>query len=704
MSQFHFPRINFWGGAIINPATGNNSFHQPLVYYDPIQARALLPPRLYVSEKFLPPGKQIADLLKLLPPQTPVMEDEKGSPYIEIASINNLSKFRTWATSPLGTHELDRDFHDLYELLICDKNKKTLRGILPGYWNYFGDMTFQFDSVQVRQIETFDVKKGKQIFDESSNNAPPVFEQIIGAELKMQDQFGKPWGVMIDVCPTMALYSQVFCDFLILEKEGKKLFRGKPCKASLRFLNFNRIVNQKTIEAASGSFFSTIAMEDLEQADQNQIIDFFKDQITGRTPLKGLFVRYNLLEVVENQNPDYDHLNGASNPARATLVGSITPWLEGDMRSITMGRQLVPQNKILPHCWLGPAVCKINFRKRLVSLDLIASIPEIKLDASYEVYELGTLKLKLEYPDGEKREIGKIAIGKDQYNRNSFLTYAGMVDFSIKDKPKLLAKSFRRGRLILEGQSRNKMNGRGTKTVLLSESPYMIASDQAGVYIEAGDDPSEGYRSYSADKEPCRLRIFKKGYPQTRPVSLQVLAYTITNAGMEIQTPDLFSQSNGKLRDNQPLILPATQASNVIFYFTRSISIGLIQNMQFEIVKTGHFINLRVLPKPSYDRYLDYRHPRYTPSIDFEFLYREIFELYELLFPISSVISPFNEQALRKGAFILRKLMHPDNWASSTYMPSSRELSSTQHALFEKWLDQVSASSQRVRSTPRPDP
>jgi len=694
MSQFHFPRINFNGQAYINPSTGNNSFFQPIVFYDPILTKALLPPRLYLLEKHLAPGKKISDLTALIPGGAHINRDESGTDYIEILPVDNLLIFKEWATTPLGDHEIDKNYHPLYGFIRGDKSQKSIMGSCPGYWNYYGDMTFRFQDVLVNSVQVFDRRNGIQIFDIQNGKGSTPFDEIIGAELKMEDYYGKDWGVMIDVCPTMALYSQVFCDFLTLEKDGRKLLRGKPCKASLRFLNFSRIINQFTIEAASGSFFCTIAIDDLDNKDQEPLLHFFTQHLSNSVRLKGLFIRYNLFEVIEDQQPNYQINREKSNPARATVAGSIAPWFEGEMKSITMGRQLVPQTKILPGCHLGSVVCQVNSEKSLVSIDMLGSIPEVRekrstgSNFSYKTYDLGKLRLKLIDEKGRQYIIGEITISDKDYGRGIFLRSGGMIDFSLRDHAEIDPLRLETGRLILEGMSRKSVGDHGFKAVLLSEEPYMIASDQAGLYAEAGDDPEEGYRSYSEKKEPCRLRIFEKGQPLKESIPIQVIEYRINVEGMQIQKIDLFSHDGEGIKDNQLLLLPTNEAKNSIYFFTKALSFRSIENMQQEITRSGAFINFRVLPSPDFGRYLDPSHSEYPATLSFQTLYEEIFQMYDLIYPISSTISPFNEKAFRKAAPILKKLMHPGNWNSSTYMPSSRELSSMQYALFDKWLIQ----------------
>jgi hypothetical protein len=98
-------------------------------------------------------------------------------------------------------------------------------------------------------------------------------------------------------------------------------------------------------------------------------------------------------------------------------------------------------------------------------------------------------------------------------------------------------------------------------------------------------------------------------------------------------------------------------------------------------------VSLRVLPKKDYGKYLDPNHTEYPTPVTFEVLYKELLQTSDLIFPMASLITPFTEAYFRKGGKFIKQRMSPDNWASASYMPSSRDMSEEQWKLFCRWLD-----------------
>ncbi len=68
MSQFDYPRINFFGRATVSPCTAKNVNDTPWIYCDPVQVAAVLPPRVFLrGAAFLPPYT-LQDVEAPLPP------------------------------------------------------------------------------------------------------------------------------------------------------------------------------------------------------------------------------------------------------------------------------------------------------------------------------------------------------------------------------------------------------------------------------------------------------------------------------------------------------------------------------------------------------------------------------------------------------------------------------------------------------------
>lgn len=694
MSQFDFPRFNFSGAAFIDPGTANNNYFSPLVIYDAINCRTYLPPRIYIDKRFFVEQENAEEIILQLRKQHNVLSDDAGKEYIELAAINSKETFLDWCMTPLGSHELDKMFHALYEQLIVPKSQKKLSNECPAYWNFFGKMTFGFNDVAITSVETYDRQKGKILH---KNKASSPFSEILGAEFSMMDRFNLPYGVMIDVCPTMSVYSQTFCDLMTLKTGNQSWFSGKPCKGSLRLMNPFRIVNQHSICGASGTFFSAIAIEDLEDGEQNPFIKLLRTHADSSRNLRGIFIRYNMFEVVEDRNPDYATLGNNSNPARCTITGSLAPWYEGDMKSFTASRQLNGASSFLGHRRMSPLLCSVDESRKLIALDLVGNIPETNkavtnpfedptfYPQTYETYSLGELTLSLQMPNDDEIDVGKFTIDNKQFDRARHLLEGTIFEFSFPAE--LTAEHLEHGLFIIRGLSRKDENDPGEMTILSKESEYVITTDEAGLYANEGDDPAQGYISYGYPKEPCRIRIFSRGKPVKSPVELGILEYKVTDSGETFKPIEL--PGGNALSDNQIIELPIDKPCNAVYIFSAEKGIPRLDNIYRELVKTGYFISLRVLPNKRLEKYFDPNHPEYAEKVSFDLLYKEVFELYDLIYPVSGHISPFDEDSFIKGKPYITRLMDDRNWASPSYMPSTRELSDNQKRLYRKWAQQT---------------
>jgi hypothetical protein len=509
----------------------------------------------------------------------------------------------------------------------------------------------------------------------------------------MNNDRDKSAAVMIDVVPTLAMFSQVFCDVFRLRRSDNVLMKGKPLKASLRFFNPERIVNQTGVEAASGSFFCVIPTDHLEGGEDTEIIRFFKKYGRKDQQVKGVFIRYNLFEVQENQVPDYNILGTGANPAWSTAAGTLSPWYEGELCSVTMGRQLVAENPFLDQKHLAPLVCRVDTLQRLVSLDLLGSIPEQMISeppaTGFETYDLGDLRLQLQVPGKAPADVGTFTINSRYFNREQVLRTGGLIDLTYPENATLNDEAFSNGELVLLGQAKTAGNTLPVETVLMRESAWMIASDQAALYTDEGLPPEKGYRSYGAERQPCIVRVYRRGRPYTGALPMTVRELRISSPGTTATVSNLLETD--AFYDGYNLMLPSDRACNAMYVFFPERATEHPNDLVPVMVRTGFFVNLRVLPRHDYSKYLDPAHPEYPTPVTFDVLYREVLKTYDVVFPVSSIITPFNEAYFIKGKQFLKNRMAPENWASYTYMPSSRDMSEDQWALFCTWAEQNNA-------------
>ncbi|MFT5886328.1 MAG: hypothetical protein ACI9IP_002792 [Arcticibacterium sp.] len=675
MSQFDFPRINFHGKASINPCTANNNLLLPLVTYDPIEAEAILPPRIYLSEDLL----QLNKLGGLPIPETAILQfDKNKSAFIEIDIINSKERYLSWAVTPLGKFNLDKEYHQLYRLVKSRRTNKSILGGVPASWNFYGGMEFAFDNVNVSSIAFFDEELGQRIVTSQDSGLSTDISAILGASLNMNNHKGKNAAVMIDVLPSLAMFSQVFCDSLNLSNGEDILMTGKPSKGSLRFFNPSRVVNKKGVLAASGSFFSIISRENLDHESDNFILNFFENHANSNAKVKGVFIRYNLSEIQENQEIDYEVHGKIGNPAQATIIGSLTPYYEKDMKSIGIGRQLVPEAGQASGINLASFVCRLNEKEKFLSLDILGSIPQEAIGPyEYETLDIGSLAVKLQDSDKNTFNLGEINISPKKLSRQEIFLNGGLIEIPIPDKSNATQNALEKSEIII---CKNDV-------ILMRESPVMIVSDQAGLYANAGEEGNK-FLTNGNVKELCEVRIFKKGKPLVGEIPMTVMELKIDGVGNTANIKPFMI--NETFIDGQVLSLPKEVAANAMYVFYPNSSETIAHNLISEIQRTGFFVSLRVLPHKDFGQYLDPNHADYPQEVTFKVLYKELLETFDLIYPMASVITPFTEDYFIRGARFIKNRMSPENWKNSTYMPSSRDMSQNKWLLFCKWFDSLS--------------
>ena len=124
MSQFDYPRIHFSGKTTIDPATGNNNYHFPLVCYEPDSGTVVLPPRIYITSDIA--SCLVKDLESKM---ISLLKDEDGDLYIPILPISTPELFKEWMITPIGSHTGDSNYHWIYDRISTQKENKKLASI-----------------------------------------------------------------------------------------------------------------------------------------------------------------------------------------------------------------------------------------------------------------------------------------------------------------------------------------------------------------------------------------------------------------------------------------------------------------------------------------------------------------------------------------------------------------------------------------------
>ena len=163
------------------------------------------------------------------------------------------------------------------------------------------------------------------------------------------------------------------------------------------------------------------------------------------------------------------------------------------------------------------------------------------------------------------------------------------------------------------------------------------------------------------------------------------MALSIVKSGATGSITELFRTNF--FCDGQSVVLPTDQAANVMYVFYPGSMTVIAETMLEDLIRTGSFVSLRILPNPDYGKYLNPTHPNYTTPLPFRIVYEELLQPYDLVFPQAAKITPFTEDYLSRGLGFISQRMAPTNWASASYMPSSRDMSAARWALFCKWAD-----------------
>jgi hypothetical protein len=718
MSHFDFPRINFHGKAILNTATANNGRLKPVIHiFNQDKSKVYMPPRVYLP----PPDQGNCDCP--LPAGATIKKDKKGNSYVAIFPIND-DNYQEWATTPLGSYAADASFSDFYKCIgNCWKN--PVIGLLPGYWNYYGDLSMSLQDVLVAGI-TLPDNNNKPITYSASNSleCPASLLPLLDAELSFNSDFFTPesrtTACMSDVDSMGQMCTQIFCSRVGLYKRDGNVtfFRGTPVKSTARWMNLSRVVNWSdpslTPMGGSASFYSMI------QLSEGNMIAQLLAPYTG-AKVTALFMKILVHEVYEVRNPDYGKISSPMltgvanqqvavpmNPAIVSISGSITPWFEGDMKTTSICRVLTtPTMKfsidtskmhaptpvgggdqplsIPKSVFLGTALLKINDKKKLITLDLsnmcneygtgfgnmppFAGRGDVPPFVSFSNYDYGNISLMYQPDSGA----GSLLVGtityEDDYNMSRFLESGGMVDLPASQM------DYSDGYFYLEID--------GIKA--LAENSVFITTDQQGIYAE---QRGEEYMSDGLPKGPLVLRVFNRGAPVSR-----TKPQMITLQNISLTTGSLQNANKVTVYDSMWFILPTDKDGCFTYSFVADPSqlYPLPNANDLDTVTyfamQSYLVVLRVLSaEKKLLRYLDGKLP-----ITWDVVFKQVLQLYKTIYPVMDKILPIDEQnwsdpITQENVLVLTSEL---NWHKPNYMPVTRDASGPQIKLLQMWINQT---------------
>ncbi len=705
MSHFDLPRINFHGTALLDTATANNGNYEPnLTMFDQDNSEAFLPPRCYLKSGYTyqpPPGVQI-------------LIDKNGRPYVPLTPIT-AENYQAWATTPLGSFSDDQQYHTLYTY-------QQLTGQNPGYWNYYGDLSFSLLNAGVTGISVYQPEVGVVTNTPSYQpHCPPFLQAMFGAELSFNNNYfdrgSRTTAYLCDVDAIGQMCTQVFIGQAGLYKatEGGNqvtIFSGTPVKSTTRWMNLTKVLNYADHSllpmGGSASCYAKIALNDGDEL-LNQLA-----QLTGKTP-NGLFLKFMIHEVHEIREPDYAQLpdqpgnpSGPRNPATAGISGSITPYYEGDMTTASISRLLkndqavslntsgipkpVTRNgnslQVPTSVNLAPIQFIHNPQLNILSLDIMNAINEygynpgalpgyagsgdIPAYQNFDSYNYVDSFSLMFQPDsgGPAVPISSFDFARN-YNMQALLNTGGIVDLNVSAGADYSGGSFS---LLQNGAT------------VFKEDDYLITSDQMGNYAQQNQS-GNNYMSDGLPRIPCTLRVFHRGVPVQGP-GIPVIQQTIN-----MRTGQITNVPNVMVYDGMPLTFAVDTDGCLTYGFIDAQSNVLENHMPnlFTYVMNTSLIVVRTLSEePQLAKYLSGQEP-----LTWEVVFDNVFSLYKALYPVMDKAVPFTQANWSDASLLAKmlKLIADESWNKPLYMPVTRDLSAPQQQLLQMWADQITHQS-----------
>jgi hypothetical protein len=513
-------------------------------------------------------------------------------------------------------------------------------GIRAG-WNLYGDYSCGFVDAKVHAVHP----RGGGPIDKAAEDS------FVGAA------FETPSAVMVDLDPEGTLGTQIFCDEISVTKAPDLRIVGRPTRLFSRWVT-RRNLAARGFTGFAATWCAAIPPDQLTIVPGNSqtLDDFRKAHDAGM----GLFVRFStylLAPRISQQQlaQDFAINRPTHNPAFGKLVGAIGVWDPVEMTSIPLGRRLNPVGTLLhEHApfSLNPAVAVIDRTEKRISVDLINAFPEI--DESLEKVDVGKVAVVVtsSAAAGSQRHV----VGEIAYDRAAYEKQGGMVDLPYTDAIDDLVDD---GSVSLIQSA--------TNLVLLDEITATIETDERCAYLQEHEQAN------------VAVRLHQKGRAPGHAATIRLKQYVMTNKTFAPATT-----ATAVVNSPDHVDLPATGTGTIAFTAVRpgTCVIAMLppgeadSSLQF-------FFNVRVLPEDNFDAVLD-------PALTFSFVYQHVLRYYHLIYPAMSEIIDLKEEFdVSLAAQTIQERIAKSNWASTSYMPISRDLSDGKRKLLERWCAMV---------------
>lgn len=572
--------------------------------------------------------------------------------------------------------------------------------LIPVEWNYYGDMGLKMVDVIVTAVNY-----GDRLV--TNRDPTAAADPFIGATLSFNnraDSTGRTTGIICDVTPEDVPLSQILAGTLMLERKGSVIFSGSPHKANTRWINFQRNVNLTASAGASAVFQHAVPLSSLSG---QPILSALPATDPGGRPLAGLVFRYALFRTLPSISPKRyataDAYNAAilalyatqgTNPGVAQVAGTIAPWYQGDMATLPAGRYLIPTSNVIkpppntrgngPVFQLAPATLEVDATRQggpVVTVDTAGCFPEC-YQGNFDPYEVGK-NTKYDFGAATLTLQGATKdykLGTIPYTTPQYAARDGIFEFPLGGIP---ASDITTGTFNIAGPAGD---------LLLSETEYLVVSDQSGVYAEEEPAPTTIDRfNNEGDSVPVTFRVFQRGVEVTgNTLKLAVWEYNTTPN----QDPGPLTRVQPDLAPGDPLTITVTTPGNRVYTVTLPGQSAPPASYGSLPLMTAPLVCMRILPNADYSAYFDdsQAEPVGTAALDFNVIYKEVLRNYYLLYPAMSQQVPLNDPSYWQDPVMATTLLNRvdfSQWMHPTYMPRTRDLSGSRRKLIQAWCRKI---------------
>jgi hypothetical protein len=358
-----------------------------------------------------------------------------------------------------------------------------------------------------------------------------------------------------------------------------------------------------------------------------------------------------------------------SNPAYSAVVGTLGLWLPGDSETAIGGRHLHPTPLIPPQQppsrLAAPASAELHPGRRLLSLDLSSTVPEITTDlVKAPLNPAGPTPVAITVSvtrDGTTTPIG--VIRPEHYAQAAYEARGGIVDLPV-DGPDGIEDLIRDGRLELRAGDTGPVAARE----LLAQEQELVAScDDAAVYLEAGEE------------REVTIRVRERGaVPAARPPAEGLVVHVARHPGAGV--PGVAVAGLEVAADGTAVLQLPTEGDFAHLSLVVAEQRAPHVPPRRVVLETAQFLSVRTLPADSELAAIP------DAELSWERVFAEVLAHYHVVTPrMSTIIDLSDPDAVRTFAGRILQVTDPGLFESTRYMPVTRDMSAHRRHLLRRY-------------------